>query len=953
MESTRVRALFLDFFRQRQHLIVPSAPIVNKEDPTLLFTNSGMNQFKDIFTGNKPATAPRVADTQKCLRVSGKHNDLEEVGFDTYHHTMFEMLGNWSFGDYFKKEAIEWSWKLLTEEYGIAKDRIYVTVFEGSAEDKLAFDQEAYDYWKQWIAEDRILRGNKKDNFWEMGDIGPCGPCSEIHVDTRPDAERQKVDGKTLVNRDHPQVIEIWNNVFMEFNRRWKHSGANAELAQYERAFAGTADEKKKARQKKHSELTVLDPLPAKHVDTGMGFERLCMVLQGKTSTYDTDVFSPIIRWLEQHSGKRYGGTMDITDVAIRVIADHIRAVGFAIADGQLPGNTGAGYVIRRILRRASRFGFQYLNFKEPFLYHLVPVLTGYFKDTFPELSKQEGFVAKIIESEEKSFLTKLEWGLNLLKSYMEGENDTIAQASETVYHPSAEAALKANPGQAFSFPINKELKAKKVIQGSLAFTLYDSYGFPLDLTELIAKEKGWTVEIEGPTGFDHWMDEQRNRSRAATSVQAGDWVDVQPGAPLPLFVGYDTLHLDAEIIRYRTVKTAKGNQYHIVLNRTPFYAESGGQVGDTGILHRHDQLIHVLDTQKENDLIVHVVDKLPTAPDGEWRAQVDEPRRRRIMANHSATHLLHAALRQVLGTHVEQRGSLVNEHILRFDFSHFQKMTDDELKRVEEICNEKIAAGVVKTELRDLPLAEAKALGAMALFGEKYGEHVRVIRFGADFSTELCGGTHVENTLQIRYFKITSESSISAGIRRMEAVTADGGLAYLEKQALSLDRIREILKQPQNVEKTVAELAEKNKELQARLDKLRGEQLTQLRDQLLGQTQAVGALKLLAKQVPTETADELKHLSFELRRQLKQTVIVLGAVMNDKPMLSVILSEDLQPAGGLDATKLVKDLAAEIQGGGGGQPFYATAGGKKTDGLQAALNKAPGAMQALAAVSK
>lgn len=914
MESTRVRALFLDFFRQRQHLIVPSAPIVNKEDPTLLFTNSGMNQFKDIFTGNKPATATRVADTQKCLRVSGKHNDLEEVGFDTYHHTMFEMLGNWSFGDYFKKEAIQWSWELLTGVYGIHKDRIYVTVFEGSAEDKLPFDQEAYDYWKQWIAEDRILRGSKKDNFWEMGDIGPCGPCSEIHVDMRPDAERQKVDGKTLVNRDHPQVIEIWNNVFMEFNRRWKHSGANAELAQYERDFAGTADEKKKARQKKHGELTVLDPLPAKHVDTGMGFERLCMVLQGRTSTYDTDVFSPMIGWLEQHSGKRYGGTMEMTDVAIRVIADHIRAVSFAIADGQLPGNTGAGYVIRRILRRASRFGFQYLGFKNPFLYHLVPVLTGYFKDTFPELSRQEGFVAKIIESEEKSFIEKLERGTQLFEDW------------------------------------RHKNKGTQQVPGALAFELFDTYGFPLDLTELIAKENKLTVDI---ATFDKLMDEQRSRSRAATSVQAGDWVEVQPGAPLPLFVGYDTLHLDAEIIRYRTVKTAKGNQYHIVLNRTPFYAESGGQVGDTGILHRHDQLIHVLDTQKENDLIVHVVDKLPALPDGEWRAQVDEVRRRRIMANHSATHLLHAALRQVLGTHVEQRGSLVNEKLLRFDFSHFQKMTEDELKRVEEICNEKIVAGISKTELRDLPLTEAKALGAMALFGEKYGEHVRVIRFGADFSTELCGGTHVENTLQIRYFKITSESSISAGIRRMEAVTADGALEYLEHQAQSLHRIREMLKQPQNVEKTVAELAEKNKELQARLDKLRGEQLTTLRDQLLGQTQTVGALKLLAKMVPTETADELKHLSFELRRQLTQSVIVLGAVMNDKPMLSVILSEDLAPAGSLDATKLVKELATEIQGGGGGQPFYATAGGKKAEGLQAALNKATTVVQALAAVSR
>ncbi len=872
MESTRIRQQFLDFFFEKQHQIVPSAPVVNKDDPTLLFANSGMNQFKDIFTGNKPAFAPRVADTQKCLRVSGKHNDLEDVGFDTYHHTFFEMLGNWSFGDYFKKEAIAWSWELLTEVFKIPKDRLYVTVFEGSPTENLPYDKEAYDYWKQWIAEDRIIAGNKKDNFWEMGDTGPCGPCSEIHVDTRSDAERKQVDGKALVNADHPQVIEIWNNVFMQFTRKADGS---------------------------------LEPLRMQSVDTGMGFERLCMVLQGKRSTYDTDVFTPLISWLERKSGIAYKGTLEgMTDVAIRVIADHIRAVSFAIADGQLPGNTGAGYVIRRILRRASRFGFQYLGLHEPFLHHLVHVLVGYFQGVFPELTNQEAFVTRVILEEEKSFIQKLERGTQLFEEWQ-----------------------------------NKN-KSLKQVPGDLAFELFDTYGFPLDLTELIAREKKLAVDT---AGFAQRMTEQRERSKAAGKVQTGDWIELQGGFASTHFVGYDLLQCDTEIVKFRTVKTAKGEQHHLVLTRTPFYAESGGQVGDTGSLSNGKEVLEVVDTQKENDLIVHLVKKLPTSPEGEWKAEVKASRRHTIMANHSATHLLHAALRSVLGKHVEQRGSLVSEEVLRFDFSHFQKMTDEELAKVEAIVNEKIAAGIAKTELRDVPIAQAKQLGAMALFGEKYGEQVRVIQFDPQFSTELCGGTHVANTLAIRYFKILSESSISAGIRRIEAVSEGGALAYLETQNDTVSRLKALLKHPQNLEKTITDLAEQNRQLTQRLEKARGEQLAVLRQQLASKTKAVNGVQLLAEQVQVETADELKQLSYELRKTLQNAAIVLGAVVNDKPLISVMLTEDLVATGKWDATKLIRELAAEIQGGGGGQPFYATAGGKNAAGLSKALAKAEG----------
>ena len=863
----RVRARYLDFFRQRLHQIVPSAPIVNKDDPTLMFTNAGMNPFKDIFTGAKPVTAPRIADTQKCLRVSGKHNDLEEVGHDVYHHTMFEMLGNWSFGDYFKTEAIQWAWEFVTRELGIDPERLYVTVFEGA--DGVPHDSEAAAEWQKYLPADRILPFSKKDNFWEMGETGPCGPCTEIHVDVRPGSaatRNAQVNGRDLVNKGTPECIEIWNLVFIQFNR--KADGA-------------------------------LEPLKMKSVDTGMGLERLCMVLQGKQSTYDTDVFTPLIARVEQLTGVHYGGSLtDLRDISVRVIVDHIRAIALAIADGQLPSAGGAGYVIRRILRRASRYGFQYLGLKHPFLHTLVPVLVEQFTGVFDELVRQREFVASVIEQEEKSFLRTLEAGLQRLEV----------------------------------------LSANAHISGGEAFELFDTFGFPLDLTQLIARERGWQMDV---AGFDAKMAEQKARSKAASKVATGDWVELSPEADTH-FVGYDLLEADAEIVRYRTVKTAKDEHYHIVLTRTPFYAESGGQVGDTGTLAQGSDTLRVLDTFKETQTIVHRVDRLPSSPAGAWRAQVDAQRRHAIACNHSATHLLHAALRQVLGPHVEQRGSLVAPDHLRFDFSHFHKVSDAEMARIETLVNDKIAQAVALEVFADVPLEQAKTMGAMALFGEKYGERVRVIRFGADYSTELCGGTHVPNTLQIRYFTVTAETSVAAGVRRIEARTHAGALALLAERSAQLHRLSELLKHPKDLERAVADLAESHRALQHRYERLRGQQLMAERDALMAKAEGSNGHRVVVAQVAVESADELKTLSFELRKGLPGAAVVLGAVVGDKPLLSAIFDEALTvPQGPFDAVRVIKQVAAHIQGGGGGQPFYATAGGKKAEGLAAALAEA------------
>jgi alanyl-tRNA synthetase len=866
MDSNLIRKTFLDFFKSKQHTIVPSAPIINKDDPTLLFTNSGMNQFKDIFTGLKPAQYPRIADTQKCLRVSGKHNDLEEVGHDTYHHTMFEMLGNWSFGDYFRTEAIAWAWELLTEVYQIDKNRLYVTIFGGDEKLNLPADEESFHEWKKFIAEDRILRFGTACNFWEMGDTGPCGPCTEIHMDLRSDEDRAKIDGATLVNEGHFQVVELWNIVLMQFNRKADGS---------------------------------LETLKMKSVDTGMGFERLCMVLQGKQSNYDTDCFSELLKYLEENHCCIYGREK-WESIAMRVAVDHIRAICFAIADGQLPSNTGAGYVIRRLIRRASRYGFKYLNIKRPFLYRMVSVLADKLECMFPELSKQKDFLEKVIEQEEKSFIQKLERGNVLFDEY-----------------------IKNNPDN-------------KIIDGKFAFELYDTFGFPVDLTDAMAREIEREVDLKG---FEQHMDAQRERSKSASKVETGDWVEISEGTE-SIFIGYEHLSSRANIVKYRTVKTKKGDVHHIILDVTPFYAESGGQVGDTGTLTKDGETIQVLDTIRENETIIHICDKIPNNPLGEWFASVNADRRRKIRANHSATHLLQSALRSVLGTHVEQRGSLVNDEYLRFDFSHFEKMTDEQIKAVEKIVNDKIVASIPLQEYRNIPIAEAQGMGAMALFGEKYGEFVRVIRFGADYSTELCGGTHVNNTMEIRHFVITSESSIAAGIRRIEAITSDEAIAYLTQRAEQLERIRSLGKSNLEPEKWIAELIEKNKIMETKLEELRRAELMGLRDQLLTQIKSVNGVQALIENVSVESGEELKTLSYELRKKAENTIIVLGSVVQEKPLLSVILTEDLNDSQ-WDAKSLVNELAKEIKGGGGGQKFYATAGGKEPTGLANALEKA------------
>ncbi len=861
MTSSEIRTAFLDFFKSKGHEIVASAPMVVKNDPTLMFTNAGMNQFKDIFLGNEPAKFPRIANTQKCLRVSGKHNDLEEVGIDTYHHTMFEMLGNWSFGDYFKKEAIAWSWELLTEVYKLPKDRLYVTVFEGDEKEKLSFDKESFDHWKNVMPEDRILRGNKKDNFWEMGDTGPCGPCTEIHIDLRSDDEIKNIPGKDLVNASHPQVIEIWNNVFMEFNRKADGS---------------------------------LEPLPSKHVDTGMGFERLCMAMQKKTSNYDTDVFQPLIQFISIYAKKKYGSD-EKTDIAMRVMSDHIRAITLAIADGQLPSNNKAGYVIRRILRRAVRYAFTFLNLKEPFLNKLVPVLAEQFKGIFPEIKAQQDFIIRVIHEEESAFLRTLDTGIKRFEEY-----------------------------------------TGKIVDGKFAFELYDTFGFPIDLTQLMAREKNMEVDMDE---FNKCLSEQKERSRAAAAVTTDDWVIVREGESIE-FTGYTELEGTTEILRYRKVKAKNKEQFQIVLNRTPFYAESGGQIGDTGYIESGNEKISITDTQKENNLIIHFCDKLPTDPSKTFTAKVNSVRRKLITNNHSATHLLHAALKQVLGTHVNQKGSLVNPDETRFDFSHFAKITDEEIQQIEKIVNEKIRENIRLEERKNVPIKDAMSLGAMALFGEKYGDFVRVIIFDPKFSIELCGGTHVETTGQIGLFKIVSEGAVAAGVRRIEGITAVKAEAFIEKQIAELKTVRELLKNPKDSAQKVQELLDENTALKKQIELATAEKTQFVKHDLLKRIKNINGINVIAERIELPTADAIKNLSFELKNQVEGLFFLAGAEIDGKALLSLIISDNLVKEKNMDATRIIRELSKDIQGGGGGQAFYATAGGKNPDGLNKALGR-------------
>ncbi|AYN66726.1 alanine--tRNA ligase [Euzebyella marina] len=865
MTSKETRKQFLDFFADKQHKIVPSAPMVIKDDPTLLFTNAGMNQFKEFFLGNTVAKNSRVVDTQKCLRVSGKHNDLEEVGKDTYHHTMFEMLGNWSFGDYFKPEAIQWSWQLLTEVFKIDKNSLYVSVFEGSKEDGLDLDQEAYDLWKAIVPEDRIIMGNKKDNFWEMGDQGPCGPCSEIHVDIRSADEKAKVSGASLVNADHPQVVEIWNLVFMQYNRK-----ADGQL----------------------------EALPAKHVDTGMGFERLCMVLQGVQSNYDTDVFKPIIREIETITHQKYGKS-EKTDIAIRVIADHIRAVSFSIADGQLPSNTGAGYVIRRILRRAIRYGFTFLDTKGPFMFRLVNVLTDTMGDAFPELKEQKQLIENVIKEEEHSFLNTLEQGLVLLDQVIAG--------------------TKGNE-----------------VDGRKAFELYDTYGFPIDLTALILSEKGYSLD---EAGFDKAMQEQKSRSKSASEISKEDWVMLANDVEQE-FVGYDRLEADVRVVKYRKVTSKKqGEQYQLVFNLTPFYAEGGGQVGDKGYLEEpNGDVVYIIDTKKENNEIVHFSKTLPKHVNESLKAVVDKKQRQRTEANHTATHLLHQALREILGTHVEQKGSAVHSKYLRFDFSHFSKLTSDELRAVENFVNARIDGQLPFEERRNVPMKEAIEEGAMALFGEKYGDTVRTVRFGQ--SMELCGGTHVKNTADIWHFKIRSEGAVAAGIRRIEAITSDAVKDFYAENHQVLSEIKELLNNAQDPVKTVSYLQEENSQLKKEVEQLLKEKAKNLKGDLQSELTEINGVRFLAKKVDLDAAG-IKDLSFEMGSNEDNLFLLFGTEQKGKALLSCYISKKLVAEKSLNAGNIVRELGKFIQGGGGGQPFFATAGGKNPAGIEEALSKA------------
>jgi len=928
MTATEIRQAFLDFFASKGHTIVPSAPIVVKNDPNLMFTNAGMNQFKAIFLGEEAAKFSRVTDTQRCLRVSGKHDDLEEVGIDTYHHTMFEMLGNWSFGDYFKKEAIAWSWELLTDVYKIEKDRLYVTVFEGDEKEGLPKDQEAIDLWLQFVDEDHIVLGNKRDNFWEMGETGPCGPCSEIHYDGRPNEERNKVKGQDLVNKDDPEVIEIWNNVFMQFNRVWGGTeGDNKDFL----AAADNTDIKKWKAENLYLYSKLVD-LPAKHIDTGMGFERLVRVLQGKTSNYDTDIFQPLLQFIAEKSGTAYGKELK-TDIAMRVMADHIRAISFAIADGQLPSNNKAGYVIRRILRRAVRYSYQYLNFKEPFLNQLVPLLASQFVGVFPELVSQKDFVQKVVLEEETSFLRTLDRGIKYFEDYY---NNTFVRSGE----------------------LHDGTKIELLFPGEKAFELNDTYGFPIDLTQLMAKERNSAVNMET---YEAALQQQKNRSRLATTVNAGDWVTLRGGDTR--FVGYDQWMVEGtEIIKYRKVVAQGKEQYHIVLTETPFYAEGGGQVGDTGMLTSEwysEQTgplnFEVKDTKRENGLIIHICDLMPTwTPEGgekptvppnpfprRYMAIIDQGKRMYINAHHSATHLLNAALRQILGDHVSQKGSLVTHEYLRFDFSHFSKISDGDLEGIERTVNSKIRECIKLKEERNVLYREAIERGVTAAFGEKYGDWVRVITFDPNFSQELCGGTHVKNTGEIGFIKIISESAVAAGVRRIEAVASVLAENYVSEQFTILKGVKEVLKNPKDLAKTVSDLLEEN----ARLKKEQGKALMQkasgLKDGLAQKAQTINGINFIAERVELSNADAIKNLAYSIKDVVPNLFLVLAAEIDSKPTLTVMLTENLVKEKGLDAGKIIRELAKEIQGGGGGQPFYATAGGKDAGGLQKALDKA------------
>jgi alanyl-tRNA synthetase len=865
MNSKEIRARFLNFFEDKDHKIVPSAPMVIKDDPTLMFTNAGMNQFKEYFLNNATPKSKRVADTQKCLRVSGKHNDLEDVGMDTYHHTMFEMLGNWSFGDYFKKEAIEWAWELLTNEYNIDKNRLYVSVFEGAKEEGLEMDKEAFALWKEIVPEDRIILGNKKDNFWEMGDQGPCGPCSEIHVDIRPKEDRLKVPGRELVNQDHPQVVEIWNLVFMQFNRKADGS---------------------------------LEKLPEKHVDTGMGFERLCMVLQNVSSNYDTDVFTPLIREIETITGVKYGEGPK-TDIAIRVVADHLRAVAFAIADGQLPGNTGAGYVIRRILRRAIRYGFTFLNTKEPFIYKMVQTLSNQMSEAFPELRSQKNLVTNVIREEEASFLKTLEQGLVLLDN------------------------------------IIKDAK-NKTISGEKAFELYDTYGFPKDLTALILRERG--LELD-EAGFETEMQKQKERSRAATSVTTDDWVTLKPTTE-NTFVGYDSLKSEVQLCQYRKVTSKKqGEMYQLVFDATPFYPEGGGQVGDKGYLEAPDGgVTYIVDTKKENNLIVHYTKSLPRDIHQTFQAVVDAKQRRRTASNHTATHLLHQALRSVLGTHVEQKGSMVRSGYLRFDFSHFSKLTPEELTQVENFVNARIREGLQLQEYREIPYQKALDEGALALFGEKYGDKVRMIRFGN--SAELCGGTHVPTTREIWHFIIKSEGAVAAGVRRIEAITGDAAISYFDEQTHAFGAVKNLLKNPKDPLKAIQNLQEENEVLRRQLESMLKEKAKSIKGELQAQFKELNGVKFLATEVDLD-ASAIKDLSFEMANEDDNLFLLFASRNGEKVMLTCYISKNLVASRNYNAGQVVRELGKLIHGGGGGQPFFATAGGKNPGGIPKALAKA------------
>ncbi len=868
MNSTSVRQKFLDFFRQKSHEIVHSAPMVIKNDPTLMFTNAGMNQFKDIFLDTAPIKYPRIANTQKCLRVSGKHNDLEEVGHDGYHHTMFEMLGNWSFGDYFKNEAIAWAWELLVNEFKIPAERLYATVFEGSQEENINKDTEALEIWKNYLPDNHILTGSKKDNFWEMGDSGPCGPCSEIHVDLRPDDERKKIQGSDLVNKGNPLVIEIWNLVFIQYNR--KVSGE-------------------------------LELLPKRHVDTGMGFERLCMVLQQKTSNYDTDIFQPIIQEIASLTGFSYKSS-EKTDIAMRVIADHLRAIAFSIADGQLPSNTKAGYVIRRILRRAVRYYFTHLNQKKPLIFKLVPSLVSVMGKAFPELEKQQQLIEKVIREEELAFLRTLESGIKRL-------DQIIAESTGN---------------------------QTTVVSGKQAFELYDTYGFPLDLTELILKEQNMTVNRNE---FDAEMNKQRERSKSAAAVDTDDWVITDVNAGEQKFIGYDYTVAEVKITRYRKVKTRDGETFHLVFDQTPFYAESGGQVGDKGFITDGKNKIDIIDTIKEHNLNIHITRKLPADITVTLQAVVDLEARQDAERNHSATHLLHFALRQVLGKHVEQKGSLVHPDYLRFDFSHFQKLTDEEILKVESLVNDMIRKDV-SAQVSEDTFDNARKMGAMALFGEKYGDNVRVVKFGD--SVELCGGTHVKSTGQIGFFKIVSESSIAAGIRRIEAITGRKYEQYAINQENIIKNLNAVLGNPPDLLKAVNTLVAEKAEMQKKLEEFTQQKISSVKSELLSSSRKAGQINLISGITnKLDSADQMRDLAFQLRGQADNVFLALGAIINDKPLLTVMISDNLVKEMKLNASEIVKTAAKEINGGGGGQAFYATAGGKNINGLNRAVEKA------------